>query len=180
MNTAVDRILAIGRKPWMRRQRAPTFLFADMAGYTALTEERGDLAAAELARMFRRGMRALARKHGGWQVKSMGDGVMIWTPEAAAAVELAADAVREIGTSPELLPVRVGVHTGPAVMRGLDWYGSTVNVAARLADQAEPNQALISGTTVQAAMGELSRPPKAHRELMLHGFERPIVAWRLT
>ena len=45
-------------------------------------------------------------------------------------------------------------------MRGLDWYGSTVNVAARLADQAEPNQALISGTTVQAAMGELSRPPR--------------------
>ena len=180
MNTAVDRILAIGRKPWMRRQRAPTFVFADLAGYTALTEEQGDLAAAELAQMFRRAMRALARKHGGWQVKSMGDGVMIWTPEAAPAVELAADAVREIGTAPGLLPVRIGVHTGPAVMRGLDWYGSVVNVAARLADQAEPNQALISGTTVQAAMGELSRPPKAQREIVVRGVERPIVAWRLS
>ena len=84
MNTAVDRILAIGRKPWMRRQRAPTFLFVDMAGYTALTEQRGDLAAAELARVFRRAMRALARKHGGWQVKSMGDGVMIWKPSPAS------------------------------------------------------------------------------------------------
>ena len=81
MNTAVDRMLAIGRKPWMRRHRAPTFVFADLAGYTALTEAQGDHAAAELARAFRRAMRALARKHGGWQVKSMGDGVMIWTPE---------------------------------------------------------------------------------------------------
>jgi adenylate cyclase len=180
MNTAVDRIMAMGRKPWMRRHRAPTFVFADLAGYTALTEEQGDAAAAELAHVFRRAMRALARKHGGWQVKSMGDGVMIWTPEAAAAVELAAEVVREIGTVPELLPVRIGVHTGPAVMRGLDWYGSAVNVAARLADQAEPNQALISGTTVQAAMGGLSRPPKARREIVLRGVDQPIVAWRLT
>ncbi len=180
MNTAVDRIFAIGRKPWMRRHRAPTFVFADLAGYTALTEARGDDAAADIARLFRRTMRALARKHGGWQVKSMGDGVMIWTPEASAAVELATETVRDIGTAPDLLPVRVGVHTGPAVMSGLDWYGSAVNVAARLADQAEPNQALISGATVQAAMGGLSRPPRAHREIVLRGLEQPIVAWRLT
>ncbi len=180
MNTAVDRIFALGRKPWMRRHRAPTFVFADMAGYTAVTEARGDVAAADVARLFRRTMRALARKHGGWQVKSMGDGVMIWTPEAAAAVELATEAVREIGAAPDLLPIRVGVHTGPAVMSGLDWYGSTVNVAARLADQAEPNQALISGATVEAAMSDLSRPPKARREILLRGLEQPIVAWRLT
>ena len=164
----------------MRRHRAPTFVFADLAGYTALTEARGDDAAAELARLFRRAMRSLARKHGGWQVKSMGDGVMIWTPDAAAAVELATETVREIGTAPHLLPVRVGVHTGPAVMSGLDWYGSTVNVAARLAGHAEPNQALVSGATVQAAMNGLSRPPKARREVLLHGVEQPIVAWRLT
>lgn len=180
MNTAVDRLMAMGRKPWMRRHRAPTFLFADLVGYTAVTESRGDAAAAELARTFRRRMRTLARRHGGWQVKSMGDGVMIWTPSAAAAVELATEAVREVGTTPELLPVRVGVHTGPAVMSGLDWYGSTVNVAARLADHAEPNQALVSGTTVQAAMRDLVRPPRARRVLTLRGIDDPVVAWRLT
>ena len=43
----------------MRRHRAPTFVFADLAGYTALTEARGDDAAAELARLFRRAMRSL-------------------------------------------------------------------------------------------------------------------------
>ena len=179
MNTAVDRMLAIGRKPWMRRHRAPTFVFADLAGYTALTEKRGDLAAAELARVPPRDAcpGAQARRLAGQVDGRWRDDLDTGCSRGGRAC---GHAVQEIGTAPELLPVRVGVHTGPAVMRGLDWYGSTVNVAARLADQAEPNQALISGTTVQAAMGELSRPPKARREILLHGFDRPIVAWRLT
>lgn len=144
----------------MRRHPEPTFLFVDLTGYTKLTEERGDTAAADLARRFRRTMRALSRSYGAWQVKAMGDGVMIWSPDAAQAVELATAAVREIGTRADLLPVRVGVHTGPAVMDGMDWYGGTVNVAARLADEAEPNQALISSATLAAAMSTLARPPR--------------------
>jgi adenylate cyclase len=180
MNTEVDRFLAMGRRWWMRRHQEPTFLFVDLAGYTALTENRGDDVAVETARRFRRTMRALSRRYGAWQVKSMGDGVMIWSPDAAQAVSLATHAVRDVGTRPDLLPVRVGVHTGPAVMDGMDWYGGTVNVAARLADEAEPNQALISGATLAAAMNDLTRPPKLRRELVLRGVERPIVAWRLT
>lgn len=75
---------ATSRRRWMRRHPAPTFVFADLAGYTALTEERGDEAAAVLAREFRRTMCALSREHGAWQVKSMGDGVMIWLPTPGA------------------------------------------------------------------------------------------------
>jgi class 3 adenylate cyclase len=74
--------LATSRRRWMRRHPTPTFVFADLAGYTALTEEHGDEAAAQVAREFRRTMCALSREHGAWQVKSMGDGVMIWTPDA--------------------------------------------------------------------------------------------------
>jgi class 3 adenylate cyclase len=76
---------ATSRRRWMQRHPAPTFVFADLAGYTALTEERGDEAAASVAREFRRTMCALSREHGAWQVKSMGDGVMIWAPDAAAS-----------------------------------------------------------------------------------------------
>ena len=121
------------RRRRMRRHPAPTFVFADLVGYTALTEERGDEAAADVAREFRRAMSALSRGHGARQIKSMGDGVMIWAPDPADAIAIAAHAVEEVGTRSDLLPVRVGVHTGPAVMRGCDWYGSAVNVAARLA-----------------------------------------------
>ena len=171
---------ATRRRRRMARHPAPTFLFADLVGYTPLTEARGDEAAARLAREFRRTMCALSRDHGASQVKSMGDGVMIWAPDPAAAVALAARTVEEVGTRPDLLPVRVGVHTGPAVMRGCDWYGSSVNVAARLAKEAEPNQALVSAATRAAAKGALEQELDTRRELALRGVDRPIAAWRVA
>src|SRR5215217_4164663 len=108
-------VAATRRRRAMRRHPAPTFVFADLAGYTALTEARGDEAAAKMAREFRRTMCALSREHGATQVKSMGDGVMIWAPDPAGAIALAARAVEVVGTRADLLPVRLGVHTGPAV-----------------------------------------------------------------
>jgi class 3 adenylate cyclase len=173
-------IAATRRRRRMLRHPEPTFLFADLAGYTAFTEQHGDAAAADLARLFRRTMCALSREHGAWQVKSMGDGVMICSPDPAAAIALAARAVREVGSHPDQLPVRVGVHTGPAVARGCDWYGSTVNLAARLAREAEPGEALISGATRAAARGEAPRRLLRGRELVLRGVSRPISAWRLA
>jgi adenylate cyclase len=173
-------IAATRRRRRMGRHPAPTFVFADLSGYTALTEERGDEAAAGVAREFRRTMCALSREHGARQVKSMADGVMIWAPDACAAVALAARAVGEVGTRTDLLPVRVGVHTGPAVMRGCDWYGSAVNVAARLAKEAEPGEALVSAATRAAAPSSPTLALGARRELTLRGVERPIAAWRVA
>jgi adenylate cyclase len=167
------------RRRWMRGHPAPTFVFVDLAGYTTLTDTAGDQAAARVASEFHRTMGGLCREHGAWQVKSMGDGVMIWAPDAARALALAADALEQVGNRPDLLPVRVGVHTGPAVMCGWDWYGSTVNVAARLASQAGPNEALVSATSRAAASDELPRPLAGRRQLRLRGVERPVVAWCL-
>lgn len=163
----------------MRRHPAPTFLFVDLVGYTALTDARGDEAAARVAREFRRTMCELSRDHGATQVKSMGDGVMIWAPDAGAAIALAAATVDRVGHDEDLLPVRVGVHTGTAVMRGCDWYGSAVNVAARLSQQAQPNEALVSAATRAAAGREAGRLD-GRRELVLRGVARPIAAWRLA
>jgi class 3 adenylate cyclase len=163
-----------------RRQATPTFLFADLVGYTALTEAKGDRAAADLAREFRRTMCALSRDHGARQVKSMGDGVMIWIGDADQAVALAAATLERVAGRSDLLPVRVGVHTGPAVRSGSDWYGSAVNVAARLADRARPNEALVSEATWAMARCEFTRPVEESRELALRGLERRVAAWRLA
>ncbi len=171
---------AVSRRRWMARHPAPTFLFADLVGYTTLTDRQGDHTAAALAHEFWRTMSALSREHGARQVKSMGDGAMIWVRDATEAVALAARAVEEIGARPDLLPVRVGVHTGPAVMRGGDWYGGVVNVAARLAREAEPNQALISRATWSAARHALAQPHEDWRELALRGVERPVCALALA
>jgi class 3 adenylate cyclase len=163
-----------------RGRSTPTFLFADLVGYTALTEAMGDAAAADLAREFRRTRCALSRDHGAREVKSMGDGVMIWIGDAGAAVSLAAGALEQVGSRSDLLPVRIGVHTGPAVRRGGDWYGSAVNVAARLADQASPNEALISEATWATARCEHTKPVDQPRELVLRGLDRRVAAWRLA
>jgi class 3 adenylate cyclase len=65
-------------------------------------------------------------------------------------------------------------------MRGRDWYGSAVNVAARLAAEAEPNEALISAATHAAAHGEETLRLEIRRELVLRGVERPVAVWRMT
>jgi class 3 adenylate cyclase len=174
----LQRAWAQSRLRLMARHPAPTFLFADLVGYTALTERCGDEAGARVAREFLRAISALSREYGARQVKSMGDGAMIWAPDAARAVALAARTVLEIGTRSDLLPVRVGAHTGPALMRDGDWYGSSVNLAARLARAAGPNEALISMAT-QWAAHELESPLNRRCELVLRGVERPMVAWRL-
>jgi class 3 adenylate cyclase len=169
-----------GRHAWLERAGSEAEALAALDGETGLFDGAPGVAAAALAREFRRTMCALSREHGARQVKSMGDGVMIWAPDAEGAVALAAHTVEQVGTRPDLLPVRVGVHTGPAVMRGCDWYGSAVNVAARLAVEAEPNEALVSAATRAAARGRLTPRLGAERELLLRGVERPIAAWRLT
>jgi class 3 adenylate cyclase len=105
---------------------------------------------------------------------------MIWIGDAGDAVSLAANTLERVGTRSDLLPVRIGVHTGPAVRRGGDWYGSAVNVAARLADQAKPNEALVSEATWAMARCEHTTPVDPPRELVLRGLDRRVAAWRLA
>lgn len=177
---AASVVLAVRRRNAVKRVAEPTFVFADLAGYTALTERLGDEAAANLARAFRRTMCSMSREYGAHQIKSMGDGVMILAKDPGAAIALAARAVEDVGRRADFLPVRVGVHTGPAVRRGCDWYGSAVNVAARLAREAQPNEALISGTTHALARGKLRERLTKRRDLALRGVDRPVAAWRLA
>jgi adenylate cyclase len=169
-----------GRLRRRQREGLPTFVFVDLVGFTAATERLGDEQAADLARAFRRSMCALSCRLDTRQVKSMGDGVMIWAHDAGAGIEVAASALREIGVRPDLLPVRVGVHTGAAARRGRDWYGMAVNVAARLSAQAEPNQALVSAATRAAAGASAERLLGTARRLELRGVAEPLDVWALA
>ena len=124
-----------------------TFLFADLVGFTAFTERVGDEVAADVAVAFQTAAAHLAADFDCEVVKSLGDAVMIHGCDAPRVVALALRIGRELseeGWCPEL---RMGVHSGPAVRRGGDWYGSTVNIAARLADAAVAGEVLLSLTT---------------------------------
>src|SRR6266511_927086 len=113
---------------------AQTFLFADLAGYTALTEAMGDESAADAAAEFCEYVRGLLAAHGAEEVKAIGDAVLLRVPDAASAARLAERIVCDYGARHRALGVAVGMHTGTAVQRGDDWFGSAVNVAARVAD----------------------------------------------
>jgi adenylate cyclase len=127
-----------------------TFLFADLVGFTALAELEGDRRALAVALELQRRTGGLLTNHGAEQVKAMGDGVMLRCTKPAAAVTLGLRMV-EIMDEAGLPPVRVGIHTGPALRSGGDWYGRTVNVAARLCAVAPPGRVLISEATSAAA-----------------------------
>ena len=132
------------------QQDVQTFLFADLAGFTALTEVHGDERAADVVSRFCREVGAMLPEESE-QVKSIGDAVLVRVPEAAAAVQLGVRIVEEIGGRHEFPVVRVGMHTGPAVERDGDWFGSTVNVAARVANAAEGGEVLVTDETKAAA-----------------------------
>lgn len=131
-----------------------TFVFADLVGFTALTEEQGDEAAADVALGFARAAETLAAEYGAEVVKLIGDCVMLRTDRACDAIRLGMRLVRELPRHHGLPPVRAGAHTGPAVARGTDWFGATVNLAARVTGAARGGELLVTEATAGAAAGE--------------------------
>ena len=127
-----------------------TFVFADLAGYTALTEAHGDELAAEIALEFC----SAVNRHlpdEAEDIKMLGDACLLRIGEASEAVALGLQLTGEFANRHGFPDVRVGMHTGAAVRRGSDWFGSTVNVAARVAAIAGPGDVLLSSATWKAA-----------------------------
>jgi adenylate cyclase len=135
-----------------RLDRPPAMCFLDLTGYTRLTEERGDAAAADLAARLAGLVRRSSQEHGGTPVKWLGDGVMFYFREPADAVLAAVDLVEVVG-SHGLPPAHVGIHAGPVVFQDGDYFGRTVNLAARIAEYARPGEVLVSQEVVDAADG---------------------------
>jgi adenylate cyclase len=130
---------------------AHTFLFMDLVGFSALTAERGDETAAEVALALYARVRRLLPQHSGEEIKTIGDAMMVRCGDPREGVELGLRISEEIAIEDDLPPLRIGVHTGSAVYRDGDWYGSAVNVAARLCSAAGGGEVLISEAARAAA-----------------------------
>ncbi|MGH2987503.1 MAG: adenylate/guanylate cyclase domain-containing protein [Solirubrobacterales bacterium] len=128
-----------------------TFLFADLCGFTALTEVHGDEEAADLAAEFFADARALLGEHGAEEVKTIGDAMMVRCDKPARAIALGLRLVQEVGARHGFPSVRVGLHTGSAVGRDGDWFGGAVNLAARVSGAAAQGEVLLTGTSAAAA-----------------------------
>jgi class 3 adenylate cyclase len=153
-----------------RHKQQHTFLFADLVGFTAFTERVGDEAAADVAVAFQQATVHLAQDFDCNVVKCLGDAVMIHGDDAARVVTLALRIARVLAEESWCPPVRMGVHSGTAVRRGADWFGATVNVAARLTDAAAAGEVLISLTTrdllkTHGAMTIADRGPRSFKNV---------------
>jgi adenylate cyclase len=130
-----------------RLERVPAICFFDVTGYSRLTEERGDESAAELAGRIARLVQRVSADHGGRTIKWLGDGIMLFYPDPNGAV-LGALAMLDAVEREGLPPAHVGIHTGPVLFQEGDYFGRTVNTAARIADHAKRRQVLVSEDVV--------------------------------
>src|SRR3954447_12254175 len=121
-----------------------TILFTDLVGSTALFDRRGDEAADAIRREHFAVLRAAVAAHGGREVKSTGDGLMVAFTSAVAAVRCAVDMQRATTGSDGCPPIRVGLDAGEPLPDGDDLYGTPVIVASRLCESASGGEILAS------------------------------------
>jgi adenylate cyclase len=154
-----------------------TIAFIDVESFTKLTETEGDQAAIELMTRVDSLVRPLALEEGGKVVKHIGDALMLAFRRPEDATSFAArlhEAAARDGSIPGL---RVGMHHGPAIYRGGDYIGTTVNLASRITDTATAGQTVLTEAVAQRLGDEA--PVEAVGVRMLRGAEQPVQLYRL-
>ncbi len=130
----------------------PAICFLDLTGYTQLTQQQGDAAAVELVARLSRIVQPISVEHGGRPIKWLGDGVMFHFPDPGPGV-VAALAMIEALAAAGLPAAHVGLDAGPIVIQEGDFYGQTVNLAARIGEYARPGEVLVSRAVLEVARG---------------------------
>ena len=161
--TSIDSVARVveAEKPDLRTHAAPdgtvTIMFSDIEDSTVLTERLGDQAWQELLRRHNALIREQLNAHGGYEVKTMGDGFMVAFQSAkkgldcAIAIQRAFAEALTPGASPTggegssaHVKVRIGLHAGETIKDGDDFYGKNVIMASRVAGKALGGEILVS------------------------------------
>jgi adenylate cyclase len=145
-----ERILETGGFVAARLEAPPAVAFVDLTGFTRLTEERGDEAAAGTALRLGEVTTEVVGRLGGRLVKLLGDGVLVRFGEAASAVDATLNLLAALPAA-DLPTGHAGVAAGPLIVREGDIFGRTVNMAARIAD-ITPDGRLYLPTSVAAEL----------------------------
>lgn len=150
-----------------------TIAFVDLSLFTAYTLEWGDAAAAEVLAGFRGLVREVASRRSIRVAKWLGDGAMLVSQDATAAVATALELHHRAGDACGQLPLRTGMAGGPVMLfEGDDYLGTAVNLAARLCDVARPHEILASVEIADAVPRWAASARAGARKLK--GFTRPM------
>ena len=145
-----DHVEAALEEAGVRRRPPRTMeaaVFADLSGYTQLTERSGDEAAAQMSLAFAQLAGEIASRHDGTTVKLLGDGVLLHFRDPGDAVRASLEIVESAPTR-GLPPAHVGVNAGPMLYDEGDYFGRTVNLAARIAAQASAGHTYVGEALV--------------------------------
>jgi class 3 adenylate cyclase/Tol biopolymer transport system component len=160
------------------------FLFADLRGYTAYVESRGDPAGAALLDRYRALVRDTVARFGGAEIKTEGDSFYVVFPSASSAVACGlaiVEAARAAAAAEPDRPIRVGIgiHAGESVEGAEGYVGSAVNIAARICAQAAAGEVLVSETvrSLTRTSGRLLFAPRGRRRLK--GIAEPVALYRV-
>ena len=175
-------------RPSLRPGAAPdgtvTVLFSDIEASTKLNERVGDVRWLELLRAHHAIVREQVHQHGGFEVKSQGDGFMIAFPSARRAVQCAR-AIQQgieshLGKHPDgPIRLRIGLHTGEAIKEEADFYGKNIVLAARIADEAGGGEILASSVVKQLTESAGDLRFENERELELDGLAGTHTVYRV-
>jgi adenylate cyclase len=171
----------LGRRvPLRAESNAPsqTFLFADLASYTVVTEVHGDEEAARIVEKYCADLRQLLSEHNAREVKTIGDAMLVRVPDAGQAVLLGTRAALELGGAAHGSPsVRVGMHYGAAIEKSGDYFGRAVNIAARVSAIAAAGEVLVTDDVVRAAGKVESVRFMERGRHVLKGIEEPVMIY---
>ena len=127
-----------------------TVAFIDLAGFTAIADVHGDAAAVETLEIFERMVREALHGYAP-PIKWIGDEAMLSFPDPDAAIQALGVLLQSCREEPRLPLTRTAVNHGPVIKRGSDLFGSTVNIAARIAALASAGQMLATRPVAEAA-----------------------------
>jgi len=124
--------------------------FADLVGFTALSQQLSDRALADVVGHFEEVAFDIVVRAGGRVVKMIGDEAMFVCESVADAVRIGLELADAFGSDDALSEVRVGIACGPVLPREGDYFGPVVNMASRIVNIANPGSVVVSGSVHDA------------------------------
>ena len=159
------------RRPVVSGGGLRTLLFTDLESSTALTQAVGDAKAHEVLHGHNDAVRAALAAHDGEEVKHTGDGIFAAFGSAVSAVEAALQIQRDLAGAE--VRVRIGLNAGEPIAEDDDYFGTAVQLAARVCDRAEPGQVLVSNVVQELCAGKTFAFAD-QGEVTLKGFPEPV------
>lgn len=151
---AVSRVEALGNATDDLHTTDVTVGFADLVGFTALSNQMDTDGIGDLVELFENRCHDVVSRAGGRIIKSLGDSVLFVVASAELAIQIAEGIINVVGRDPRMPEVRVGLASGAVVMRLGDVFGPPVNMAARLTQVARRNRLIVDQATADLLPSE--------------------------